>query len=627
MLSRLEYELKWKNDFDKESEEYNFLNSLNYNTNKEEVAKYTSFTDADKKILDDNRNELKELNLSLIKRKLTDEKRKNCEIESVINDIKLAQELISESNIKEFIKSEKDLLKDIEEKNSGLEQTASEYGVELFNTKEYKQFIIAAEEYIRNLSSEYPEENSKCIFCQQELSEESINLISSYRKVLCKGNESKKLEIKGKIDTFKEKVNNLNGKIMFRNNVFGKLSDMEVIQPEFITDYNFKIMDFKSLIEADNIEINFEYDFENALEELGNKQAEINDVKSEYENTIQGLEDQETKIIQRIRTLEYREKLSSLKEEIEKYIKDRKLYKKLSSYKRLLNTNSLSRKTSEARSDLIQKNFKELFERELEQLGKSKLNISLEFGTVRGKSKLIQDMNKYSVSEVLSEGEQKAIALSEFLAELKLEKSVAPVVFDDPVNSLDHLLIEKFAKRMLKLSKERQVIVFTHSILLFNSLVYQIMNTYKYLDSQKYNVSRQYGVPGYLSSFEEPINSPKKYIKEINVMLNNPDKSRPEDSVAAEGYGLLRSAIEVFVEYEMLQSVVKRYQKNVALSLLTKIDGASIDSNKQELNDVFTRCCGFISGHSNPEIVVQSATLDELKTDFDKFKDIRGKFV
>jgi wobble nucleotide-excising tRNase len=236
-------------------------------------------------------------------------------------------------------------------------------------------------------------------------------------------------------------------------------------------------------------------------------------------------------------------------------------------------------------------------------------------------------MNRYSVLKVLSEGEQKAISLSEFLAELKLEKSVAPVVFDDPVNSLDHLLIDKFAKRILQLSEERQVIVFTHSILLFNSLAYQITNSYKHLDFQKYNVSKQYGIPGYLSNAEEPLNSPKEYIKGINIILNVPDKSRTEDSVAAEGYGLLRAAIEVFVEREMLQSVVKRYQKNIALSLLTKIDGATIDSNKQELNDVFSRCCGYISGHSNPEIVVQSATIDELQTDFDRFKEIRKRFV
>ena len=62
------------------------------------------------------------------------------------------------------------------------------------------------------------------------------------------------------------------------------------------------------------------------------------------------------------------------------------------------------------------------------------------------------------------------VALAEFLTELQLDKSKAPVIFDDPVTSLDHKIVDEVARRLVGLSIERQVNVFTHSILLFNSI-------------------------------------------------------------------------------------------------------------------------------------------------------------
>ena len=85
----------------------------------------------------------------------------------------------------------------------------------------------------------------------------------------------------------------------------------------------------------------------------------------------------------------------------------------------------------------------------------------------------------------MSEGEQKAIALAEFLTELQLDNILSPVIFDDPVNSLDHNIIDEFARRLITLSTQRQVIVFTHSILLYNSFIQQsLLETNKIIKSK-----------------------------------------------------------------------------------------------------------------------------------------------
>lgn len=68
-------------------------------------------------------------------------------------------------------------------------------------------------------------------------------------------------------------------------------------------------------------------------------------------------------------------------------------------------------------------------------------------------------------SRVLSEGEQTAAALADFLTEIELNGACAGVVFDDPVTSMDHVRKESIAQRLVDEASRRQVIVFTHDIL------------------------------------------------------------------------------------------------------------------------------------------------------------------
>lgn len=69
-------------------------------------------------------------------------------------------------------------------------------------------------------------------------------------------------------------------------------------------------------------------------------------------------------------------------------------------------------------------------------------------------------------SEVLSEGEQRGLALACFLAELNEIGRDHGLIVDDPVSSLDHTRMEAIARRLAEeAARGRQVIVFTHNIL------------------------------------------------------------------------------------------------------------------------------------------------------------------
>ena len=65
---------------------------------------------------------------------------------------------------------------------------------------------------------------------------------------------------------------------------------------------------------------------------------------------------------------------------------------------------------------------------------------------------------------MLSEGEQKVLALADFLAESRMRGTKAPLVFDDPVTSLDYRRLDEVAARIQNLAETHQVVVLTHNI-------------------------------------------------------------------------------------------------------------------------------------------------------------------
>lgn len=75
-----------------------------------------------------------------------------------------------------------------------------------------------------------------------------------------------------------------------------------------------------------------------------------------------------------------------------------------------------------------------------------------------------------NVSEILSEGEQRALSLSVFLTEIAMTEGSGPIVLDDPVSSLDRERSIKVAERLANEARARQVIVFTHDLIFFNDL-------------------------------------------------------------------------------------------------------------------------------------------------------------
>ncbi|MEJ7393557.1 AAA family ATPase, partial [Staphylococcus saprophyticus] len=69
-----------------------------------------------------------------------------------------------------------------------------------------------------------------------------------------------------------------------------------------------------------------------------------------------------------------------------------------------------------------------------------------------------------------SEGEQKALSLAFFLAEISSMDNTGGIILDDPVSSFDQGRREYVAKRLIEEASNRQIVIFTHDIVFFHTL-------------------------------------------------------------------------------------------------------------------------------------------------------------
>jgi hypothetical protein len=123
---------------------------------------------------------------------------------------------------------------------------------------------------------------------------------------------------------------------------------------------------------------------------------------------------------------------------------------------------SLTEAAKEASEQLLNKDFEKRFEDECKLLRAP--NVTLNFPGRQGQVTRRKLVASYKPSQVLSEGEQKALALADFLAEVTSVPASSPVVFDDPITSMDHRRIHEVCDRVVAPAENHQIIVFTHNI-------------------------------------------------------------------------------------------------------------------------------------------------------------------
>lgn len=130
-------------------------------------------------------------------------------------------------------------------------------------------------------------------------------------------------------------------------------------------------------------------------------------------------------------------------------------------------TGEVSRKITKFSGALVESDLQAALEVQLAALDFRGLEVEPKARTKAGAPMMglrFKTVDGTPLTAVLSQGEQRRLALAAFLAEMEVLPGGSPVVFDDPVTSIDQEGRRHIARTIARLAADRQVIVFTHEM-------------------------------------------------------------------------------------------------------------------------------------------------------------------
>lgn len=299
------------------------------------------------------------------------------------------------------------------------------------------------------------------------------------------------------------------------------------------------------------------------------------------------------------------------------------LYLKLSNCaKAAASTAAISRKSTEFTKSVATREVADALNRELQSLDVHELRVVMKPETVRGKSqfKLVLEVPGHaSAKDILSEGEQRAIAIASFLAEVNLGPNRGGVIFDDPVSSLDHRRRWHVARRLVEECKRRQVIVLTHDIYFLCVLQQEAARVGVEFSPQCIRrAPAGFGVQSNRLPFDSMSTSKRvKALRDMQTEALAKHKAGDEEEkqrLVRSAYYHLRLAWERGVEEVLLQGAVQRFDEGVSTK---KLSGVIVeDSDYSTIDAGMTKSSKFAH---DPAAGVQlpSPHPDELLADID----------
>jgi ABC-type multidrug transport system ATPase subunit len=244
-----------------------------------------------------------------------------------------------------------------------------------------------------------------------------------------------------------------------------------------------------------------------------------------------------------------------------------------------IGTGGVSRKISSFSEEFVRAGLEEALKRQLRDLELRDIDVVPETRTVRGQTfvgLVLKTVNDVSLTSVLSQGEQRRLALAMFLAEMEVRSDPSPIVLDDPTSSIDQEGRRRIARTLLELGKRRQLIVFTHELSL-------VMDLQRYSTSLSQisiqHVTRLGGTVGHvrpslpwdgLSATERRGDLDQKLVR-----LRTDYEERDEEKYrqqAADFCARLRQAFERAVEDLVLAGVITRRSDDVHTKKLRNIN-------------------------------------------------------
>ena len=617
--------------FDGNSEIKTLVENLNSETKIEDLKKYTPFSDENKAQKEAIQKQYDEL---LLASKGKEKEIKSLEnIKSLIAQNKQAIEKLNQFFTSEIIEKVKTVISDCISK----EATAKTEGIENFKTDkienvgttEWKNFIVSAEEFAKTQKNEnavYPENGDNCLLCQQPLSDEAQTLISNYWIFIKSVAEQNAKQAQEKLDKAKGNYENLNFDLFPQDNTLTvwlteKFSEeLEVLK--------LKLTEQKKL--AQNIVSDIQNKTATERTELQINVEQHTTIETAIDASIKLLkEDEQSKELEKLLNsktlLEHKEKFNTHFSKFEAFVNNQVWLKKANK------VDYAKRKITETEKALSNKYFNQkyidAFNEECQKLN-GNFGIDINHTGTAGKSYRQLKLKGKNPNAVLSEGEQKVIAIADFLAEMQLSEVNKGIIFDDPVTSLDNDRKKQIAERLAFQATSKQVIIFTHDLVFF----YHIKNfSKKFLNGindsfSHHSLERESQLCGKVVANTSPANEgqyhePTKAESWLAKSKTVNGNERVDYTKA--GLSALRTSYEALAIFTILGGTVQRFDPQIRMGRLK-----DIKYEKSLIFDVVEKhgeISDLIEGHLPSDEFGIIPTPEILEEHINKFKEIKTK--
>lgn len=285
----------------------------------------------------------------------------------------------------------------------------------------------------------------------------------------------------------------------------------------------------------------------------------------------------------RLAELKDRKKLSEDLETVLARLADLEAIAKVTKCKELVSTKQVSLQITSLRRELVTADLEKRIMTEIEALDLLHLPFRISDRSAGGQSYFavgLKTMVGVANDKVLSEGEQRALALACFLGEVGGDTFKHGLVIDDPVSSLDHVRIRRVAQRIVaEAAKGKQLVVFTHNLLFYNEIAEAAAQAAPQVPVAKRIVTKSAAVGfGIISETDEPWIAQKvnERIARLRERLKTIESRSDFDSeayrsVAKDFYTDLRETWERLVEEVLLGKVVERFNTDVRTRSLSGV--------------------------------------------------------
>lgn len=521
------------------------------------------------------------------------------------------------------------------------EKRRAEAREQLFNAEElpgppdedWQSFIVAGDTYRQHLGLEhFPSAGDSCLYCMQELGPTALNLLTRYRTFLDETLVQHVEDARAILDRSKLSLEeaDLSRAIEFATEQRDREDPTEwasqalelLLAARSIAEItaNGKPVDKNTIQEKARAVAS------TVSDELTTVRVAAQQLSEDKENAATALVEKQKQFSELVARIELNRNLTAARE----YVRRTRRAQQLEKLSRVVSRDAAKQLTDQSKlasEDLVNKDFETLFTEECARLRAPQ--VALRFQGRSGQAQRKKAVASYKPSAVLSEGEQKVLALADFLAESRMRGTKAPLVFDDPVTSLDYRRLDEVAARIQNLAETHQVIVLTHNIMFASALIATRQN--KKLRTKLYEVRDGGEVKGVLAADVEPrLDTPADLTKRINVKLQAIPRAEPvvQDALIKETYDLIRAWCEAFVEQELLQNVTQRYRKNIMMTRLSKIDSSRLDGTIAVIEPLFDRACERMTGHSHAaEYLNTKPTVAEVQEDWAKAQAARAAYI